>query len=338
MHTGQTTTAAMPARVRVIALALALAFSLSSLVLATPTQATTRGDGLRAEANEKRVKRDRPRVAGRALLDDIADRRADQMRDRRELEHDMDYVRNRLVKSGVCWTAFGEIIAWSSGDYSYARTIGQWMDSDLHRHIMLDADYNAAGGSWATASDGGHYSVMIFVRLCSSELESGPSLLRPDDEYSPNRPMVFRDGKHRAFKLSSTGKVLDVKRVTLADRRREESTGRARSDGDAYLKVTTGPLAGYWVRESPRRFVRGMTDKNRFGSTRRVSLEKGTYRAFKFDDGGHVTRARTRDVKPGTVVRVLARAIINGRGFFKVAAGAWDGYWLRDTGAVDRLW
>jgi hypothetical protein len=81
-----------------------------------------------------------------------------------------------------------------------------------------------------------------------------------------------------------------------------------------------------------------MTDKNSFGSTRRVSLEKGTYQAFKFDKGGHVTRARTRDVKPGTVVRVRARAIINGRGFFKVAAGAWDGYWLRDSAAVDRLW
>jgi hypothetical protein len=51
-----------------------------------------------------------------------------------------------------------------------------------------------------------------------------------------------------------------------------------------------------------------------------------------------VTRSRTRDVKPGTVIRVRARAIVNGRGFFKVAAGAWDGYWLRDTGAVDRLW
>jgi hypothetical protein len=51
-----------------------------------------------------------------------------------------------------------------------------------------------------------------------------------------------------------------------------------------------------------------------------------------------VTKSRTRDVKAGTVLRVRARAIINGRGFVKVASGAWDGYWLRDSGAVDRLW
>jgi hypothetical protein len=51
-----------------------------------------------------------------------------------------------------------------------------------------------------------------------------------------------------------------------------------------------------------------------------------------------VKKARSRDVKPGTVVKVRARAIINGRGFFKVVSGTWDGFWLRDTGAVDRLW
>ncbi len=338
MHTGLTTTAALPSRARMLALVLAAAFALTSLAAATPARATTRGDGRRAEVNDRRTNRDKSRVAAKPLLDDIADHRADQMRDRDELEHDMDYVRNRLVKSGVCWTAFGEIIAWSSGDYSYARTINQWMDSDPHRRIMLSDDFNAAGGSWATASDGGHYSVMVFVRLCSSELDSGPSLLRPKDEYSPNRPMVFRDGTHRAFKLSSRGKVLDVRRVTLADRQRQESTGRTKVVGEAYLKVTTGPLAGYWVREGKDRFVRGMTDRNRFGSTRRVSLGRGTYRAVKFDTGGHVTRSRTRDFKSRTILKVRARAIINGRGYFKVAAGAWDGFWLRDTGAVDRLW
>jgi hypothetical protein len=179
---------------------------------------------------------------------------------------------------------------------------------------------------------------MVFVKLCSGELDSGPSLLRPDDRYSPDRPMIFRDGKHRAFKLSSRGRVLDVKTITLGDREREQSTGRAKVDGDAYLKVTSGPLAGYWVRESQWRFVRGMTDRNRFSSTRQVRLEKGTYKAFKFDDRGHVTRSRTRDVRRGTEVKVRARAIINGRGYFKVRGGTWDGYWLRHTSAVDPLW
>jgi hypothetical protein len=37
-------------------------------------------------------------------------------------------------------------------------------------------------------------------------------------------------------------------------------------------------------------------------------------------------------------LKVKARAIINGRPYFKVAGGRLDDYWLRDTSAVDRLW
>lgn len=339
MQQAMTTNAPLATRARLVAALLAAAFALASLATAAPVQATTRGDGLRDAANAKRVERDRARVVGTPLLDDIADHRADKMRDRMKLEHDMEYVKDRLVRSGVCWTSFGEIIAWrSGGDYSYEATITQWMNSDPHRHIMLSEDFNSAGGSWATASDGGHYSIMVFVKLCSSELDTSVSLLRPKDEYSPNRPMIFRSGTHRAFKLSSTGKVLDVKKLTVDDRKRGESTGRAKVDGEAYLKVTTGKLAGYWVRESQWRFVRGMTFKKKFASDRKVSLEKGTYKAIKFDTRGRVTDTRWRNVKPNTSVSVRARAIINGRSFFKVDGGAWDGYWLRETSAVDRLW
>ena len=339
MDTVMTTTAPLSNRTRLLAALLASGFTLASMATALPARATTRGDGLRAAANDERAKKDVAPVAGTRLLDDISDARADQMRDRKKLEHDMDYVRDRLVRSGVCWTSFGEIIAWrSGGDYSYNATVEQWMNSDPHRHILMSEDFNAAGGSWATASDGGHYSVMVFAKLCSSELRSGPSLLRPTDEYSPNRRMAFRAHEHRGYRLDSDGKVLSSKRIDLKDGKYAETTGRTKVDGDAYLKVTTGPLEGYWVRESKWRFVRGMVGKHEFDSARQVSVEADTYGLRRFDRMGRVTSREKKTFGSDAKLKVKAWAVINGRRYFKVAGGQLDDYWLRDTSAVDRLW
>jgi uncharacterized protein YkwD len=147
--------------------ALLPAFVILGSLAPVPALATARGNGLRSAANEERTSRDVARVAARRVLDSIATARGRQMADAAALEHNMTYVRRRLRRAGVCWTRFGEIIAGSQGQYSYGRTIGQWLDSDLHRSIMLDRAYHVAGGSWATDADGRHYSVMIFVRLCS---------------------------------------------------------------------------------------------------------------------------------------------------------------------------
>jgi uncharacterized protein YkwD len=337
MHAATPTAPLIPNRSRLLAAGLAAAFTLASLALAAPVQATTRGDGLRASANEERVERSIPRVQGRWILDSIADARADQMRDARDLEHDMDYVRYRLNKADVCWTSFGEIIAWrSGGSYSYDGTINQWMNSDPHRDILLGSGFNAAGGSWATASDGSHYSVMIFVTLCGSELSTSTGL-QPGQEYSPDRPMIFVKGKHTAYKLGSGGQVLSSKTVTFSSRTRAQSTGRTKVDGKAYLKVTSGALSGYWVRETPRSYVRGMTAKTTYASPRAIAVAEGTYTGYTFDSLGRVTGKRTGTLAWNSGADASARAIINGKPFFLVKNGMWAGYWLRDTRQVNPI-
>jgi uncharacterized protein YkwD len=323
-------------RFRLAAAALAATMTLTVLA-ASPALATTRGDGLRAAANERRQDAGVDPVRGTTLLDDIADKRADQMRDADKLEHDMAYVQWRLNKADVCWTSFGEIIAWrSGGTYSYDGTITQWMNSDPHRKILLGSGFNAAGGSWATASDGGHYSVMIFVTLCGSELRtSTSSLLKPGREYSPDRPMILVKGKHTAYKLSSTGKVLDTKTITLERRRSPESTGRTKLDGVAYLKVSSGRLDGYWVRESPRQYVRGTTEKHSWSSSHTLRLVDGRYTGFRFDRLGRVTAKKTGSLSRNWRFEAAGRAVINGRSYFLMDEGKWAGYWIRDTSRVD---
>jgi hypothetical protein len=50
----------------------------------------------------------------------------------------------------------------------------QWWDSDPHRKILMGSQFNGAGGAWATAADGGHYSVMVFVALCGADKPTVP--------------------------------------------------------------------------------------------------------------------------------------------------------------------
>jgi hypothetical protein len=42
------------------------------------------------------------------------------------------------------------------------------MNSPLHRAVMLDGNYTHVGGSSKTGTDGRHYGVMVFARLCGA--------------------------------------------------------------------------------------------------------------------------------------------------------------------------
>jgi uncharacterized protein YkwD len=108
-----------------------------------------------------------------ALIDRIAVERADQLAASRELAHDFEYVKRRMAELGICWQGFGEIAAWNMSPAStrIEKYGDQWYNSPVHRSIML-GDYTHAGGSWRTGSDGRHYAVMIFVKVCGATAPS----------------------------------------------------------------------------------------------------------------------------------------------------------------------
>jgi hypothetical protein len=296
------------------------------------------GDGLRAAANEHRVQHHLEPVIGTGLLDDIATKRALQMVNKDKLEHDMEYVSKRLDASGVCWKTFGEIVAWESGysGYSYDRTMDAWWGSPPHRDIIMTPEFNAAGGAWSRGDDGDHYSVMVFAVLCGASISDGSiPRLSPDRVYDPDRPMVFREGTYTGYRLSATGDVLRRKTVTFSSRATPTASGRARVNGKAWLKVSSGRLDGYWVHETPSSFVRGMTQYRGYATAREVVLEAGTYRGAKFDSLGRATDVRSRTFNHKREAQIGARAIINGRGYLRFSSGYLDGYWVRDTSKID---
>lgn len=324
---------AMPKpRGRTAALLLSIGFAAAALTSVAPVRAAG-GDGLRREANVHRVEGTLNPVVGSALLDDIAIHRAAQMVAAGKMEHNIDYVYDRLNASGACWKGFGEIIAlnWSS-PYDYSATMQQWWESEDHHDIIMTAAYNAAGGAWKTASDGGNYSVMVFAVLCGDSVAStGVSLLRPDTRYAPDRRMVFRQGTFTGYRLSKGGKVLGKKSVRFGSIRRTTSAGRILLDGRAWLKVSGGPLVNYWVRETPDSYVRGKTMRTAYDSALRLVVKRGSYTACRFSWLGAVKREKVLRASSRFKMHTSARAIINGSPYFLISSGPLGGYWLRNS-------
>ncbi len=321
---------------RIIALLLAaLMMAAVTLSVASPVRAAG-GDGLREAANGYREAHGRNPVVGTALLDDIATRRAAHMAQEDKLEHDMAYVSQRLNDAGVCWSGFGEIIAWENyPDYSPDRAMEMWWNSPPHHDIMLGADYNAAGGAWDTANDGGHYSVMVFVTLCGPSAAAEPgSVLYPDDRYVPNRELVLKEGGVTAYRLGRSGEVMGQKSVKLSKTVRVRAAGRTRENGRAWLKVSSGAFAGYWVHETNDSFVRGLTQRDKFGTDKQVTLEPGRYLGMQFDWLGRVKASKSYTFGHARTMSTSAQAIINGRHYFMLSSGPLSGYWLRDTPKV----
>ncbi|MDQ3689770.1 MAG: cell wall-binding repeat-containing protein [Chloroflexota bacterium] len=142
------------------------------LAFAAPAAAVD-GDKYVALANQKRASVGLAPVAMSDAVNTVSHERATQMANSDVMSHDLSYVSSRLKALGVCFTGYGEIIAWERGypTYDPARTIEQWWASQGHHDIMV-GNFNAAGGSHKTAASNKIYSAMVFVKLCTAPSSS----------------------------------------------------------------------------------------------------------------------------------------------------------------------
>jgi putative cell wall-binding protein len=162
---------------------LSVLFSLSLIAALAAPVAAVDGATYVNLVNQKRASLGLSPVALHAKVDQVAVERANQMATTDTFAHDMAYVSNRLKALGVCFSGYGEIIAWEKGypTYDPARTIAQWWASPGHHDIII-GNYNAAGGSHSkSAASGKIYSVMVFVKLCAGSTIPAPTPPPPTD-------------------------------------------------------------------------------------------------------------------------------------------------------------
>ena len=142
---------------------------LATMLVPAVAQPAAAADGasFAAAANARRATAGVGPVAVHATIDQIAVERGNEIAAAQQIGHDFPALINRFAQLGVCWQALGEIVAMNSSG-SVDTFIQQWMNSTVHRGVMLDGNYTHVGGYSKQGSDGRHYGVMVFARVCGS--------------------------------------------------------------------------------------------------------------------------------------------------------------------------
>jgi hypothetical protein len=134
-----------------------------------------------AAANARRAEAGVGPVAVHGLIDQIAVERSNEVAAAQQIGHDFPALIARFAQLGICWEALGEIVATNSSG-GVETFITQWMNSPLHKSVMLDGNYTHVGGSSTMGSNGRHYGVMVFARVCGAT-SAPPQVLGPGGFY-----------------------------------------------------------------------------------------------------------------------------------------------------------
>jgi peptidoglycan/xylan/chitin deacetylase (PgdA/CDA1 family) len=139
-------------------------------------------------------------------------------------------------------------------------------------------------------------------------------------------------GMQYGYTFSSAGHIRASRSVELtskifvySDRR-----GVIPTRTGTWLRLTTGPLAGFYVRESPVSYIPGKAGEGTYGAGATVTFAAGRYLAYAFESdwslgSTHYGTVTTTSLAVATASR---RAVINGRHYVFMTSGAWAGLWM----------
>jgi peptidoglycan/xylan/chitin deacetylase (PgdA/CDA1 family) len=144
-------------------------------------------------------------------------------------------------------------------------------------------------------------------------------------------------GPHHAVQFSATWRVTAGRTVTLAAPAGVTGSRRVDvPDRGVYLKVGSGPLAGWWVKENRLSYRPGYAGTRSWTPSRTASLRAGAYELYHFDAAGAMTDASGLDVATTRRFHLDRASVIDGRHYVQVADGAWAGWWIPGTAATPK--
>ena len=157
------------------------------------------------------------------------------------------------------------------------------------------------------------------------------------------RALVVAEGTHTGYRFDAEGYLTEALTMTQPDPSTVATNTRRtlpRQSGDWFL-VGDGPLAGFWVRQSPAVQLAGAAALDEqapatFDPPAALTIRKGTHTGYAFGDDGAVSAEKTATVGVNTPTTTSElRAIPNqAGGWFLVLEGKWAGYWLRASDVV----
>jgi peptidoglycan/xylan/chitin deacetylase (PgdA/CDA1 family) len=140
-------------------------------------------------------------------------------------------------------------------------------------------------------------------------------------------------GVHKAVTFSTTWAVTGTRSLTL--NAPATVTGARRytvPNRGVYLKIASGALSGWWVREGRMAYIVGIYNAKVYSPDAAGRLVAGRYELYRFDAAWAMSQARGRTVgATGVSFHADRSAVINGRQYVRIAGGTWAGWWMPGT-------
>jgi hypothetical protein len=155
----------------------------------------------------------------------------------------------------------------------------------------------------------------------------------PGTVYDPSRPGSISRGPRSGYRINQDGALLGVRTASLAETHRVSFGQRAMVPNlpGRWLLAETGALAGRWLRESPSAHLDGLAERRIYPPGLRIRARPATHVGYRFTVAGEVSESRTVTLAERKMIEADARAIINGRAYWRLAGGRLDGYWIAES-------
>ena len=147
------------------------------------------------------------------------------------------------------------------------------------------------------------------------------------------RDVRLEAGPHSGYRFSTTGAILARKDLTLSGKAMTQTDRRRAVPGRSgiWLRLTSGALAGYELRESPIAYIPGKAGDTAYRPAATISIPAGRYLGYRWDTAWDLASTVYARVGTATTTTATSRAVIDGRPYVRVAAGTWKDTWLPVT-------
>jgi peptidoglycan/xylan/chitin deacetylase (PgdA/CDA1 family) len=180
--------------------------------------------------------------------------------------------------------------------------------------------------------------VLVAALLVASSVTL-PSLVAPDEvaavNPSPSAPMAMRleAGRHTGYTFSSSGAITGSQPATVSAATTVQATHRSFiGTRGVFLRMSTGPMAGYWIRESMVAHIIGATAVRRFDPPRAIAMPVGTVLGYKFSTSWDLISAPVKTFTSASSATATRSAAIHGVTYYLIADGPLANSWVPSGG------
>jgi peptidoglycan/xylan/chitin deacetylase (PgdA/CDA1 family) len=179
-----------------------------------------------------------------------------------------------------------------------------------------------------------HRAVHRLVRMLAvAILVSGAILVEASPAAAATRPVRLEAGPQAGYRFSSTGAVVARKDIVVANPV-SAATDRRRvvpNRAGIYLRIMSGSLSGYEVRESALAYIPGIAGDTAYTPAAKATLAAGRYLGYRFDGDWDLASTRYASLSTATTATTTRRAVIDGRPYVRLDDGPWSGSWMPVT-------